>query len=82
MLYFDYKKSEAYCHQIGLVWLGEQYLAGGDNAAWEAGMSQDQIEAIMPYFLLHIKTLFTPQRYSFLGRLVIAFYFLTGWKLK
>lgn len=83
MLAYDYSASKAYCEQIGLVWLGDDYagLVNADAAAKSVEMTQEQVDTMMTHHLWQIQQLFEPKNYSFLARFGIAFYFLTGRKL-
>lgn len=83
-LNYDYAASKAYCEQIGLHWLGEDYwgLIQMDGEAHRLNFSQEQVDAGMRQHLWQVKILFTPKSYKFLQRFMITFYFLTGWKPK
>lgn len=79
---YDYRPSQAYAVQIGLVWFGSDYpgLIDADAKAKELGLTQDQVNKLMRLHLWQVKTLFTPKNYKFLQRIKIALYFLVGWK--
>lgn len=82
MMEYNYDIPKAYCQKIGLVWPNDAYLKNIDAGAKAQGFSQMQVDWAMMQLLNHVKTLFTPANYGFLGRLVVAFFFLTGIKLK
>lgn len=77
-LNFNYDSSRAYCQQIGLVWLGDSFLIAADADAKLLNMTQEQVDCAMRHHLWNVRYLFTPSNYSFIQRLKIAFYFLTG----
>lgn len=81
-LHFDYTASKEYCRQLGLVWLGDEFVINADQEAWVEGFSQSQVDAAMRHHLVQVRWLFTPQHYSFMSRILFALYFLTGWKPK
>lgn len=83
-LSYDYSTSKAYCEQIGLVWLGDDYagLVNADAAARSLEMTQEQVDMMMRHHLWQVQQLFEPKNYKFLARVGIALYFLTGKKLK
>lgn len=83
-LHYDYSASKAYCEQIGLEWLGDEYgaLIDADTYVFGIGLNQEQINELMRKHLWQTKTLFTPKNYKYRHRLMIALYFLTGWKPK
>jgi len=81
-LYYNYDYAKSLCEELGLVWLGDEYVAIADKSAFQAGFSQHQTDVAMHHCLWHVKTLFTPSNYTFVQRLFIAFYFLTGFRLK
>lgn len=80
VLNYDYTNSKTYCEQIGLYWLGDDFqpLVNADAAAKAADFTQAQVDVAMMHHLYQIKLLFTPKSYKYLGRLKIAFLFLTG----
>lgn len=80
-LHFDYAASKRYCKQIGLTWLGDDWVRDSDDAAWVEGFTQQQVDVAMRHHLWQVRTLFTPQVYRWYQRLFLAFYFITGWKL-
>lgn len=77
---YGYRASRDYCEQIGLKWLGPDFIRGMDSDAHVLGCTQQMVDAGMRHALWHIKTLFTPQNYKWPQRFMIALYFLTGWK--
>lgn len=83
-LHYDYSASKAYCDQIGIFWLGDDYagLIDADKDASEMGLTQEQVDALLRKHLWQVKTLFTPSNYRPMSRIMMAMYFLTGWKPK
>lgn len=81
-LHFDYTASKSYCEMLGLYWLGEEFLRNADEEAWTEGFTQSQVDAAMRHHLVQVQWLFTPKHYAWSGRLLMALYFLTGWKPK
>lgn len=83
-MFYDYSKSKAFCEEIGLQWLGDDYqgLIDSDKEARRLELSQYQVDSLMRLHLWQTKILLTPKNYSFGERIVIALYFLTGWKPK
>lgn len=79
-LHFDYTASQHICEQLGLVWLGDEWVKDADNEAWVLGFDQTQMDAAMKHTLIHVKRLFTPSIYTYWQRILIALYFLTGWR--
>lgn len=80
--FYNYTKSKIFCQQIGLVWLGDEFIAPIDMDAWIYGFSQQQLDIAMRHHLWQVKYLFTPKVYSWPQRFLLVFYFLTGWKPK
>lgn len=80
-LNYNYEASKAYCKQIGLFWLGEIFVVPLDSEAKQLGATQDIVDAGMRHHLWQVKFLFTPSNYCWPSRLMLAFYFLTGWKI-
>lgn len=81
-LHFDYVASKAFCESLGLIWLGDEWVRNADDEAWLTGFSQEQVDSAMRHHLVQVRWLFTPRNYKWHGRLMIALYFLTGWKPK
>jgi hypothetical protein len=79
-LFFDYTASKQFCYQCGLVWLGDDFIAGADKDAWLHSFTQEQVDIAMRHHLWQVKCLFTPSFYRWYQRLLLAFFFLTGWK--
>lgn len=77
-LNYDYTASKAYCEQIGLYWMGEQFLLAPDADAKALNFTQEQVDAAMRHHLWQIKYLFTPKNYGLAGRIKLALFFLTG----
>lgn len=82
-LNYDYTKVKEYTKSLGLVWMGDKYapLVEMDRDAKENGLTQDQVERGMFHHLRQVKILFTPKTYNLPGKLALAWYFLTGWKI-
>lgn len=81
-MHYDYSAAKNYCEQIGLVWLGDQFVSDADESAYKSGFTQEQVDVAMVHHLWQVRFLFTPQNYTYLSRIKLAFYFLTGWKPK
>lgn len=83
-LNFSYEASKKFCEEIGLTWMGDDYgpLIGMDVAAKQFGFTQEQVTEGMRHHLWQVKILFSPAYYNWKQRISLAFYFLTGWKLK
>lgn len=81
-LHYDYEKSKLYCEQLGLVWLGDEFMRNADGEAKDLKFTQDQMDAAVRHSLWHIRYLFTPKNYPIKGRIAIAFHFLFGGLLK
>ena len=77
MLY-DLSPSREYCERIGLVWLGDDYLAPAMKEAFELGFTQAKFDAAMRHSMDHVKRLFTPSNYTWRQRLMLAAHFLFG----
>lgn len=82
-MHYDYSNNKKYCEAMGLIWLGDNYqpLLDADEAAFALGFSQLHVETMMNHHLRQVKVLFTPEYYTWWGRIAVALYFLTGWKL-
>lgn len=81
-LHYDYTAAKDYCENVcGLVWM-PQLLAEADAEANNLGMTQQQVDAMMRHHMWQVKLLFTPENYNWIARIILAFYFLTGWKPK
>lgn len=81
---YDYSNSKSYCEQIGLMWLGDDYagLVDADNLAKSLELTQYKVDELMRQHLWQTKIVLTPKNYGFWMRVMIAVYFLTGWKPK
>ena len=75
---YDYSASKQYCEAIGLQWLGDEFVVEADRDAEMLGFTQEQVDCAMRHSLWHIRCLFLPSSYSFLNRVKLALYFLTG----
>lgn len=78
-LNFDYTASKFYCHQIGLIWLGDDFVRAADADALTHHLTQDQVDTFMRHHLWQVKWLFMPKNYSYKNRLKMALFFLTGY---
>lgn len=81
-LNYDYTASKQFCEQIGLVWLGDDFVRNADSDAYLLCFTQQQVEAAMEHHLVQVKWLFTPQNYNWKQRIAIALFFLFGWRKK
>lgn len=81
-LYYDYISTRQFCQEIGLIWLGDKFVEGSDKDAWLHAFSQEQVDIAMRHHLWQVESLFSPGRYCWKNRLLMAFYFITGWKPK
>lgn len=81
-LNYDYSASKQYCKNIGLVWLGDDFVREADTEAFQLNFTQEQVNAAMKHHLWQVKWLFDPTHYSYFQRILLAFYFLTGRKPK
>lgn len=81
-LYYDYIASKAYCESIGLQWLGDDFVRSADAEAHEYLFTQEQVDVAMRHHLWQVLWLFTPSNYNWFSRVLLVFYFLTGWKPK
>lgn len=81
-MFYNYESSKTFCESIGLVWLGDDFLREADAEAKQLKFTQKQVDSAMRHYLWRVKFLFTPKNYSFLGRILIALYFLTGIQIK
>ncbi len=81
-LHYDYKDSRIYAESIGLVWLGDEFVASADAEAYRLSFTQEQVDAAMRHHLWQVKWLFTPSTYKYYQRILIALYFLIGWMPK
>lgn len=77
-LHYNYTSSKAYCEQIGLIWLGDDFVRNADEDAFNHGFTQEQVDIAMRHHLWQVKWLFTPKNYGFIQRIGIALYFLFG----
>lgn len=81
-MFFNYAASRQFCHEIGLQWLGDDFVVAADQDAWLHGFTQAQVDVAMRHHLWQVKFLFTPSSYLWWQRIFMAFYFITGWKPK
>jgi len=80
-MHYDYEASKKYCTSIGLVWLGDNFILEADKDAFNAGFTQEQVDLAIRHYLWRVKYLFTPKNYSWVSRILIVVYFLTGWNV-
>lgn len=73
---YNYTNAKAYCGQIGLHWLGDDFVEGAANEAFDLGFTQIQFDAAMRQHLWQVKWLFTPSNYSLFQRILLAAHFL------
>jgi hypothetical protein len=79
--FFNYTASKQFCYEIGLVWI-DGMVEAPDLDAWLHGFTQEQVDIAMRHHLWQVKFLFTPRTYRWWQRILLAFFFLTGWGLK
>lgn len=75
---YDLTFTKNYCSQLGLQYLGDDWVAPAATEAYQLGFTQTQFDAAMKHHLFQVKTLFTAKTYKYSDRMKIAFYFLTG----
>ncbi len=78
-LNYDYTQSQAFCKQIGLVWI-PSLLPDADSDAKKNDFTQIQVDVAMRHHLWQIKWLFTPANYNYRTRILIALHFLFSMK--
>lgn len=78
MLNYDYSGAADYCKEIGLVWMGEDWVRDFDAHAVAHHFTQAQVDLCLHHHLLQVKHLFTPQIYNWKQRIALAVYFLLG----
>jgi hypothetical protein len=79
-MHYDYSASKEFCKEIGLIWLGDNFVSEADNDAYALGFTQEQVDVAMRHHLWQVNFLFTPKNYSYFSRIKLALYFLIGWK--
>lgn len=79
-LHYDYTASRTYCESIGLIWLGDDFLTHADAEAARNGFTQNQVNVAMRHHLWQVRWLFEPSHYHWYQRLLIALFFITGWR--
>jgi len=79
-MHYDYTASKEFCKEIGLIWLGDQFISDVDADAALHNFTQEQVDVAMKHHLWQVKFLFTPKSYTYVSRIKLAIYFLTGWK--
>lgn len=75
---YDYAAIKKYCTDLGL-YLHDGMIKEFDYKANLNGLTQEQVEFVLKEHLSQIKMAFTPSIYPFKQRLLLAFYFLTGY---
>lgn len=78
MLCYDYTAAKEFCKQIGLVWIGDSFVAGADHDAAKLDFTQAQVDSAMRHHLWQVKFLFSPKNYPITARIRLAFWFLFG----
>lgn len=81
-LFYDYTASKAYAEQLGLVWLGDEFVRAADMDANLNGFTQAQVDIAMRHHLAQVLWLFTPANYRFVDRIKLAIHFLFNLKVK
>lgn len=81
-LFYDYTISREYCSQIGLVWLGDDFVRAADTDAQMNGFTQNQVDIAMRHHLSQVRWLFVPQNYTYFQRIKLALYFLFNFSKK
>lgn len=79
-LHYDYTTSKSYCGQIGLKWLGDDFVRNADEDAFKAGFTQEQVDIAMKHHLWQVAWLFNPKSYGFFQRIALALHFIFGGK--
>ncbi len=74
----DLINTRRYCDKLGLVYFGDNYMKPFQQMAIEQGLSQQQFDASVWCALLHTRHLLTPQNFTWLGRIGLAWHFLFG----
>lgn len=77
-LNYDYTASKTYCTDIGLLWLGDDFVRAADAEAKKLNFTQEQVDLAMGHHLWQVKILFDPKNYGLKGRLKLALHFLFG----
>lgn len=79
-LNYSYDTSKSYCKQMGMLWLGDDFVSASDKEAYDLRFTQEQVDAAMRHHLWQVKWLFTPNNYKLLDRIKIAIFFIFGGK--
>lgn len=78
---YDYSASRRAAQEFGLVWFGDEYAQRQIGATAEAnGFTQQQVDVAMRLHLWQVKQLFLPSNYRWAQRILMALYFITGWR--
>lgn len=77
-LNFDYSDAKMYCQQIGLEWLGDDFVRAADTDAKLYGFTQEQVDVAMRHHLSQVAWLFKPKTYRWYQRVMLALHFLFG----
>lgn len=78
ILHYDYTESYQYCEDIGLHWLGDDFLIEADKDAFLTGFTQNQVDVAMRHHLWQVRHLFNPKSYKWYQRILLAFHFIFG----
>jgi hypothetical protein len=83
-LNYNYDYAKTLTKELGFIWLGDSdpYLEAADRDALIMQMTQKQVDTAMHWHLHQSARLWDYKTYTFLGRVVLALYFLTGIKPK
>lgn len=65
-----------------MFWLGDEFVKNADAEAKALNFTQEQVDAAMRNHIWQVKWLFTAESHSWRSRVILALYFLTGWKPK
>ncbi len=79
-LHYSYEASKSFCEQIGLFWLGDDFVKQADAEAFLLKFTQAQVDAAMKHHLWQVKFLFDPKTYDWKHRFLLAAHFLFGGK--
>lgn len=79
MLHYDYTKAKAFCAECGLIW-AEDWVPTADVEFQKAGLTQDQVDAMMRNYIWRMKYVFSPSTYSWKQRLGLALHFIVNLK--
>ena len=81
MTSYDYSSARKSCAEFGLTWFGDEYAERQIGSIAKANdFTQQQIDVAFRTHLWQVKQLFEPSNYRWAQRVLIALYFLTGWR--